>query len=139
MSYEPKYIADDPIRTNADLDLSMSMHPITKDIVRKYNIEAIKASVKNLVLLNFYEKPFHPEIGCGIYRYLFENLDIPGTGERIKKVIKNTIATYEPRARVNNVFIIESPDDNKIEITVDFTPINQTESVSVTQFLKISR
>ena len=139
MSYEPQYIADDPTRTYSDLDLSMSMHPITRDIVRKYNIEAIKASVKHLVLLNFYEKPLHPEIGCGIYRYLFENLEMPGTANRIKKVIKNTLALHEPRARVNNVYVLERPDDNAVEITVDFTPINQTEIVSVTQLLKISR
>ncbi len=55
----------------ADLDLDFVAHPITKDIVRKTNVEAVKRAVKNLILTNKYDKPFHPEIDGGVTRHLF--------------------------------------------------------------------
>ena len=47
----------------SDLDLDFTAHPVTKDIVRKTNVEAVKRSVRNLIRTNMYERPFHPEIG----------------------------------------------------------------------------
>ena len=54
-----------------DLDLDFVQHPITKDIVRKTDVEAVKRSVRNLILTNRYEKHFHPEIDGGVTRHLF--------------------------------------------------------------------
>jgi len=55
----------------ADLDLDFVNHPITKDIVRKTNVEAVKRAVRNLILTNRYDKAFHPEIDGGVTRHLF--------------------------------------------------------------------
>ena len=55
----------------SDLDLDFTKHPVTKDIVRKTNVEAVKRSVRNLILTNRYERPFHPEIDGGVTRHLF--------------------------------------------------------------------
>ena len=53
-------------RTYVDLDLDFARHPVTNDIVKIDDVEAVKRSVRNLVNTQFYERPFHPELGCGV-------------------------------------------------------------------------
>ena len=67
-------INDSPrnVRTYSDLDLFFSAKGVSKDISKVTDIQAVKRSVRNLVLLNHYEKPFHPEIGSGVRDMLFE-------------------------------------------------------------------
>ena len=55
-----------------DINLSLAKHPITGDIATLTNIEAVKRSVRNLINTNFYERPFHPEIGSNVRSILFE-------------------------------------------------------------------
>ena len=55
----------------ADLDLDFTKHPVTKDITRKLNVEAVKRSVRNLIQTNKYDKKFHPEVDGGVTRHLF--------------------------------------------------------------------
>ena len=65
----------DSVRVFKDLDLNFTAHPILKDINKHVNEYAVINSVKNLVLTNFYERPFRPELGSNIRRMLFENVD----------------------------------------------------------------
>ena len=60
-------------RTYRDLDLNFTAHPVTKDIVMRYDDAAVKESIKNLVLTMNYERPFHSEIGTPVNSLLFEN------------------------------------------------------------------
>ena len=75
-------------RTYVDLDLDFARHPVTNDIVKIEDVNAVKRSVKNLINTQFYERPFHPELGCGARDLLFENFT-PMTSilleERLKK------------------------------------------------------
>ena len=61
------------VRDYLDFDLGFGRNPITNDLNKRINANAIKQSVKNLVLTHFYEVPFHPEVGSQIYHALFEN------------------------------------------------------------------
>ena len=72
--YTENYYKDEKniAREIKDLDYVFGLHPISKDIRKKTNVEALKQSIKTLVLLNHYEKPFHPDIGCDVYKSLFE-------------------------------------------------------------------
>ena len=85
-----------------DLDLDFIPHPVTKDLVSKINDEAVKRSIRNLVLLNTYEKPFHPEIGSDVRNLLFE-LATPLTAIRLKKAIEEVIENFEPRAQLLDI------------------------------------
>ena len=80
----------------SDLDLLFTRKD-TKDVNILKDIAAVKRSVRNLVLMNHYEKPFHPEIGSGIREMLFENID-PITADVLSAKVSEVISTYEPRA-----------------------------------------
>lgn len=139
MLYEPKYISKGPSRKYADIDLNMIPHPISGDVVIVRDVESIKRSIKNLVLMEHYEKPFHPDIGCDVYRTLFENIDLPGTEEQLVEFITHTVTEYEPRAEIHEVIVNALPDDNGVNVAIWFTPENAIEPVSVDIFLKILR
>jgi phage baseplate assembly protein W len=125
-------------RTFSDLDLNFTAHPVTKDIVRKYDEEAIKASVKNLILTQNFERPFHSDIGSQIRGLLFEPAT-PMLNILLKRVITDTITNYEPRVKLNEVGITFSPDDHEIYVRIYFTIINTTRPIQVDLILTRTR
>lgn len=113
-------------RIFTDLNLNFSKHPATADVTRKVNEEAIKASVRNLILTKNYERPFHPEIGCQVHGLLFENYN-PVTREVMRKTIFEVIEKFEPRVTVTAVNIRDLPDENDMSIDI-FFKINNSDS-----------
>lgn len=122
-----------------DLDLNFGKHPISGDLRKKNGIEAIKQSIRTLILLNHYEKPLHPDIGCDIYKSMFEPFEGDFTTTLMEDHIHNVIDNYEPRVELNKIEIIVKEDYNSLNITIWFTPINEVDPVSMDIFLKISR
>ena len=53
-------------RRYIDLDLFFQRRVPSNDVNTITDVQAVKRSLRNLVLLNPYEKPFHPEISSGI-------------------------------------------------------------------------
>ena len=126
-------------RIYKDLNLNFSLHPGTKDISKKTDVEAVKQSVRNLILTNHYERPFHPEIGSGITNLLFEPLD-PITANSLTRVIGEVITNFEPRAQVVSVDARPDEEKNSYEVTISFRVINVPgELVSLTTMLERSR
>lgn len=122
-------------RTFRDLDLNFQIHPIRKDINVHKNEFAIINSIKNLILLNHYEKPFQPEIGSNIRRLLFENVDA-FTAAQIQREIEETINNFEPRAQVSRVTAVASPDENRYNIELEFFVINSANPITINFFLE---
>jgi phage baseplate assembly protein W len=125
-------------RTFSDLDLNFTRHPVTDDVVRKYDEEAIKASVKNLILTANYERPFHSEIGSQIRGLLFEPAT-PMLNVMLKRAITDTIINFEPRVKLNEVLVTVSPDNNEVYVSIYFTIINTTRPVQVDLVLTRTR
>ena len=124
------------MRTYSDLDLFFSAKGVSKDISKVTDIQAVKRSVRNLVLLNHYEKPFHPEIGAGVRDVLFENMT-PTTAHILTRKIEMVIENYEPRARLISVSAFPNLDRNEYECTIKFYVVNTpTELVDLTVFLE---
>ena len=119
----------------SDLDLDFAKHPVTKDIVRKTNVEAVKRSVRNLILTNRYERPFHPEIDGGVTRHLFA-LSTAHTKYDIKKAVEQCLANFEPRAEVIDVDVTGDLDANGFHVSIFFRVINSPDPVEVSLFLK---
>ena len=107
-----------------DLDLDFKPHPVTKNIIMTTNDGAVKRSVRNLVLLNTYEKPFHPEIGSDVRDLLFE-LATPLTAIRLKHAINEVIVNFEPRAQVLDISVSNDIDNNAFAVTIVFRVINE--------------
>ena len=106
-------------RTWSDLDLDFTKHPVTKDVSIKRNVEAIKRSVRNLIMTNPFERPFHPEIGSGITGLLFD-LVSPTTANVLQSEIRQVINNFEPRARVETVECYPVPDTNTYDVRIYF-------------------
>ena len=103
----------------ADLNLKLTLHPIRKDIIPLKDDEAIKNSVKNLILTNFFERPFQPLVGANLRGLLFEPADAI-TKYELSDGIKQVLLDYEPRIRVSRVGIEDQSDRNAYRITVYF-------------------
>ena len=134
--YQERSYKNRTIINHKDLDLFFAKKSGSKDIRKITDIQAVKRSVRNLVLLNHYEKPFHPEIGSGIRDLLFENMS-PITAFVLAKKIEDVIENFEPRARLIGVKASPDLDRNAYEITIEFYVVNApTELVDLTVFLE---
>ena len=122
-------------RIYKDLNLDFSFNSATKDIQKITDVEAVKRSVRNLINLNHYEKPFHPEVGSNLRAMLFE-LMTPQMNHVFSKQIQKLITNYEPRARLVQVATIPDFDRNAYNCKIFFYVVNQPEPVTVETFLE---
>ena len=126
------------IRSWADLDLDFTRHPVTKDITKKTDIEAVKRAVRNIILTNQYDKPFHPEIDGGVTRHLF-GLSTAHTKHDIAMAIETCLKNYEPRVILNDVSVTGDLDKNGFNVSIFFTVINSPEPIEIALFLERAR
>ena len=106
-------------RVYKDLNLNFGRHPVTKQVQTLTDAAAVKRSVRNLVQIGQYEKPFHPEIASGVRDMLFENMT-PFTAQTLSTKIKEVIENHEPRALLANINVVPNFDNNQYEVTVEF-------------------
>ena len=125
-------------RTFSDIDMAFLANPVSKDIYKKYDENAIKQSIKNLILTKNFERPFRSDIGSQISSLLFEPIT-PVLRATIKKTITNTIISYEPRVNLLNVEVLLSPDNNGVYVTIVFSIVNTSTPISVDLFLERTR
>tara|TARA_B100001564_G_C20418525_1_gene569039 strand:+ start:72 stop:500 length:429 start_codon:yes stop_codon:yes gene_type:complete len=122
-----------------DLDLFFGRKSSNSDIQDLTNIKAVKRSVRNLILTNHYEKPFHPEIGSGVRDMLFENMT-PVTAIILARKIEDVIQNFEPRVRLISVRAQPDLDRNLYEVTIEFYVVNQpTELQDLSVMLEVLR
>ena len=119
-----------------DFNFSFARHPVTGDIAKLTDVSAVKASVKNLVLTNFYERPFHPEIGSNVRAALFEPMT-PMVASRLGRNIEDVVNNFEPRAELISVIVQANIDRNAYEATIKFNVVNtETEEQTLNLFLE---
>ena len=124
------------VRQYTDLDLFFGKKSSNSDIQDITDVKAVKRSIRNLVLLNHYEKPFHPEIASGVRDMLFE-LMTPVTAQILARKIEDVIQNFEPRARLISVTALPNLDRNEYEVSIEFYVVNQpTELVDLSILLE---
>ena len=106
-------------RVYKDLNLNFTSNPVTKDVTTLTDVNAVKRSVRNLLLTNHYDRPFHPEIGSNVQALLFENFG-PITGNQLSRQIEEMIANFEPRARVETVECFPILETNTYDVRIYF-------------------
>ena len=122
-------------RIYKDLDLDFQKNTATKDIQKLTDIESVKRSVRNLIKLNHYEKPFRPEVGSNLRAMLFENIT-PQINHAISKQIDLLIRNYEPRCRLVQLNVQPDVDRNGYRASISFYVVNSPERVQVDTFLE---
>ena len=128
--------SDRVVKEYVDLDLFFGKKSSNSDIQDLTNVKAVKRSIRNLILTNHFEKPFHPEIGSGVRDMLFDNMT-PVTSHILARKIEDVILNFEPRARLVGVRAEPILDRNSYEVTIEFYIVNQpTELVDLSVMLE---
>ena len=118
-----------------DLDLDFFAHPSTKDVQKKTGTEAIKRSVRNLILTNFYDRPFQSYIGSDVRSLLFENAT-PFTAVLLQDAITLCLQNFEPRVKVKEVVVSEDIDNHGYNARIEYIVLNKELPVLQTIFLE---
>jgi len=118
----------------ADLPLDFIAHPNTKDIRPITDVQAIRQAVKILVLSNFSDRPFHPELGANVTRYLFENAD-QFTALGIRDEVLRIIERREPRVINPKVEVQLDQEYNRLLVTIVFQIRNTNINTEVSFYL----
>ena len=124
------------VRQYSDLDLFFTKKTVGSDVNKVTDIQAVKRSVRNLILLNAFEKPFHPEISSGVRDMLFENMT-PVVSVVLARQIEDVIVNFEPRARLTSVRALPDYDRNIYNVSIEFYVVNApTELVDLSVMLE---
>lgn len=119
----------------SDLDLDFLKHPTTGDVVKKTGNDAIKRSIRNLILTNFYDRPFRSYIGSNVQKLLFENA-VPLAVNFLKDAIMEVIYNFEPRVELRQVDVNFDEDNNGFNVTLYYVILNRGEPVVTGIFLE---
>jgi phage baseplate assembly protein W len=125
-------------RKYSDLDALFEPNLVTGDLAVKKDTNAIKSSVRNLIMTKNFERPFQSGIGSQAHRLLFEQMD-DITQAVLAKAITQTITNYEPRVELTDVKISMSPDDNYVNIYIGFVIKTTSLPVSINIALERTR
>lgn len=125
-------------RIFSDLDLNFTAHPVSGDITRRFDEDAIKQSVKNLLLTRNYERPFHSEIGSPVRQLLF---DLPGPmfNVMLQRAVIDVITNFEPRVSIIDVRVDDYSDANEVYVTLEFKIVNTERPLTLDLALERTR
>ena len=126
------------IKRYKDLDLNFTAHPIRKDVNTFVDELAVVNAIKNLILTNHYERPFHPEIGSNVMKMLFEPMDSI-TISVLQREIRQVIEHFEPRVKVEEMVLTPVYEENRIDVQMTFYIVNRTTPITIQFFLNRER
>lgn len=125
-------------RTFSDLNLDFLPHPVTDDVAKRFDEDAIKRSVRHLVMTMHFERPFNSALGSSVYGLLFEPSS-PMLDVVLKREITYTIENWEPRVDLIDVVVNVRPDNHTVEATIHFRIINTTRPLQMELLLTRTR
>jgi len=101
-----------------DIDLNITPHPSSGDLVLKQDKDAVKRSIRNIMLTNNYERPFKPNFGANLRSLLFELAD-DITKMEIRQQIVEALQNFEPRVAVDNIYLTQDRA-NRLHINLHY-------------------
>ena len=105
-------------RWYTDMDLNITPHPSSGDLILKYDKDAVKRSIRNIMLTNDYERPFRPGFGANLRALLFELAD-DITKFEIRKQITEAIEAFEPRVMIDEIYLNQDRN-NRMYINIHY-------------------
>ena len=125
--------------TFKDLSVTFKKHPVSDDLVTVKDKAAIVQAITALLLTRKGERPFQPQLGCGIQNVLFEPLDY-GSAGIIKSEIREVLNRYEPRIEIDSIFCIPDELNNGYEVELSYTIVGRDDApIAVEFFLERTR
>lgn len=121
-------------RQYRDLSLTFAKNPVTHDVVMVTDADAVKRSLRLILLSRTGETPFYPNFGSRITNLLFEPVD-PITSVILQNEIRDTIAAFEPRVNLNAVVVTPRSDEQGYDINIEFSLRTQVDPVTLTLYL----
>lgn len=119
----------------SDIPISFTAHPVTGNIKKSINREAVKNSIKNIVLTNHGERFFKPKFGGNVTSQLFENAS-KFTEFNTARSIRISLQNFEPRAEIINCKVTSNPDNNNLTVSLKFRILNDPEPISLNVLLE---
>jgi len=119
-------------RLYKDIDMAFTKNALSGDINKKLDVNAVKQSIRNLLLTKPYERPFHPELGSTLSRALFEQMR-PGLELSLARMVEQQILNFEPRVDILNIDVTPDYDNNSYEFSIRFLikGINEPQDLSL--------
>jgi len=114
----------------SDFFTNLDKHPIKNTLLRKINVDAVKQSIKNIVLTDRGERLYNPTFGGNIRALLFEN-KTPQTFISIKEQIKDVLEAHEPRAEIIDIVVADTFDDHTVDVSIIFRVINIQDPITL--------
>lgn len=114
----------------SDFFADLTVHPNTGDLVRYTNEDAVRRSIRNLLLTNKYERPFNPNLGSNINKILFEPISTVSSS-LLKTYVEETINNYEKRAKIIETSVVADELNQSYKVTVYFYVINKPDPVGL--------
>ena len=102
-----------------DFSLTFEKNAVTNDVLSLKNEAAIKASVKNIIMYNFFEKPFDPMFGGNVVGLLFENAS-PTQAADLESRIADAINIHEPRVAHLETRALWTEDRNQLDVSIRY-------------------
>ena len=122
----------------SDFFTDFSRNAVTGQLNKKTNAEAVKQSVRNLLLTDKLERLYQPSVGAGLRALLFENVT-PFTQMQVQSYINEAIRNHEPRAELISTELEFNNDQHTAELVVTFAIINIEDPVTFTIGLERTR
>ena len=119
-------------RLYKDFDMAFTKNSLSGDINKKLDVNAVKQSIRNLLLTKPYERPFHPELGSRLYATLFEQMR-PGLEQTLARMVEQQILNFEPRVDILNIQVTPDYDNNSYDVSIRFLVkgINEPQDLSL--------
>ena len=117
-----------------DLNLSFKSHPVTGDLLVVKNENAIKQSVRSLLLTNKGERLFNSEIGTRLKELLFEPLDF-ASSSFIRDEIRDVLDRYEPRVVSRTIEVTPNISEDGYDVRLEYNIRGETKIYNAEYFL----
>jgi len=114
----------------SDLDFNFGQST-TKDVARKFDNNAIKQSLRNVVLPNFYERPFRPSLGANIVAKLFDQPS-PSIVSEVQSDIRRAIRIFEPRINLRNVLVEYNDLHQELKVEIEYSFLDEEDAIDIT-------
>ena len=118
-----------------DFKKDLEISPVSSDLTVNKDEDAVKESIKNLILTDRGERLMQPDLGGDINAMLFENIT-PAVIKIIQNQVRTTIELHEPRAEVQDVIVTSNIDDNAVRVLIVFYITNVQQPITLDVFLE---